>query len=74
MTSTTAERELKQAMKNITQSRNDCGLPDEVSASASYLGRTTRGTRIGSNSSCNVTDNYNVVAFGDLSSSTVGFT
>jgi hypothetical protein len=74
MTSTTAERELKQAMKNITQSRNDCGLPDEVSASASYLGRTTRGTRIGSNSSCSVTDNYNVVAFGDLSSSTVGFT
>jgi hypothetical protein len=74
MSATTAEAALKQAMKNITQSRNDCGLPDEVSASASYLGRTTRGTRIGSSSSCSVTDNHNVVAFGDLSSSTVGFT
>lgn len=74
MTTNTAELELKRAMRNITRSRNDCGRPDEVSATAVYEGRTTRGTHIGGNSSCTVSDNHNVVAFGNLSSSTVGFT
>jgi hypothetical protein len=74
LTIASAEYQLKRSVSNITHSRNDCGLADQVSAVARYDGRTTRGTHIGSNSTCTTTDDVNVVAFGDLSSSTVGFT
>jgi hypothetical protein len=68
------EATLKHAVGNITHERNDCGRPDTVSARAIYDGRTNLGTHIGTNAACNRTDGHNVIAFGDLPSSTLGFT
>jgi hypothetical protein len=68
------EAVLKHAVGNITHERNDCGRPDTVSARAIYDGRTNLGTHIGTNAACNRNDGHNVIAFGDLPSSTLGFT
>jgi hypothetical protein len=68
------EAVLKHAVGNITHERNDCGVADHVSARAIYDGRTNLGTHIGTDAACRKTDGHNVVAFGDLPSSTLGFT
>jgi Matrixin len=45
---------------NVTEARNDCGLPDEVNAQATYMGTTDQ-------SSCtNESDGENVVGFDSL--------
>jgi hypothetical protein len=59
---------LKQAFSNVTSARNDCGLGDNVSATASYVGTTTRKP------SCSTNDGVNVVGFKSLSRSTLART
>ncbi len=68
------ERVLKHAVGNITHERNDCDRADHVSARAIYDGNTNLGTHIGTDAACHRTDGHNVVAFGDLPPSTLGFT
>ena len=41
---------------------NDCGLADNVSATARYDGRTTRNVQISNDTVCTGTDGHNVVA------------
>ena len=67
-----AEAALKKAATNITRSRNDCGLADQVSATQVYQGRTGTGAQIGSDGSCKNGDGKNVVGFGDLPASYLG--
>lgn len=56
---------LKRAFSNITNANNDCGLAVSLSASASYLGTTTRTAK------CNSYDGHNVISFRDLPSGTM---
>jgi Matrixin len=64
---------VRAAATNITHAENDCGLPDNVSATATYRGSTTKSPNIGV-STCSSSDGTNVVGFGDLASSDLGFT
>jgi hypothetical protein len=59
---------LKNAFANITGARNDCGLGDNVSASAAYQGQTTRRP------ACATYDGYNVVGFKSLSGNRLAVT
>jgi hypothetical protein len=47
----------RRAFDNITQARNDCGLPDNVSAEAIFIGSTDEVP-------CALTNAHNVVGFG----------
>jgi len=51
---------LKRSFDNITTARNDCGLPDRVSAEHRYLGTTERRP------DCLRRDGHNVIGFGRL--------
>ena len=51
---------LKRSFSNVTGVRNDCGLPDNVSATHTFLGTTTSRAR------CNRRDFQNVVGFHSL--------
>lgn len=51
---------LKKSFSNITSARNDCGLPDNVSATHTYLGTT------GNRARCGRRDSHNVVGFRQL--------
>ncbi len=57
---------LARAANNITNGRNDCGLPDAISATNLYRGTTSRAPNIGSGGGCRGRDGYNVVGFGTL--------
>ncbi len=59
---------VKRAFANITGARNDCGLADNVSASAAYQGTTWRRAK------CNGRDGYNVVGFRSLSADVLAYT
>jgi len=64
---------VRAAATNITHAENDCGLPDNVSATATYRGSTIKSPNIGV-STCSSSDGTNVVGFGDLASTDLGFT
>lgn len=51
---------LRRSFTNITSARNDCGMPDNVSATHTYLGTT------GARAKCGRRDFQNVVGFGRL--------
>jgi hypothetical protein len=53
---------IKRSYGNITKARNDCGRADRVSATASFLGKTT------AKPSCKTRDGRNVVGFKALPS------
>jgi hypothetical protein len=69
-----AERILEQAATNIVTGRNSCGLPDRISATERYLGRTTRRPNISPNGTCGAPDGHNVVGFGTLPLGDMGLT
>jgi hypothetical protein len=70
-----AEQALRDAAVNITHMDNNCGAVDSVSATVSYLGRTTRAVDMDVNANCsNNPDGYNVVSFGTLPSPLIAFT
>jgi hypothetical protein len=58
---------IKRAFANVTGARNDCGLADNVSATAAYKGTTSRRAK------CNARDGYNVVGFRSLSADTLAY-
>ena len=48
---------VQRSFDNITQARNDCGLPDRVGAEAIYIGTTSEVP-------CELSNEHNVVGFG----------
>lgn len=65
---------LKKSFKNVVNARNDCGRADNVSATHSYLGTTSRKPAISAAGSCMSPDGHNVIGFGSLDGSYAGFT
>lgn len=71
------ETDLRSAVRSITTARNDCGLPDRVSARATYLGRTSRkpGVRVDARLTVHCpNDGQSVVGFGVLPPGIAGMT
>lgn len=66
ITKTGAESALRRAVRNVTSSRNSCGLADRVDARARYLGRTNRRPNIHADAGCGTPDGRSVVGFGKL--------
>jgi len=64
----------RRANTNITHQHNHCGYSDQVSATAEYLGSTSRLAGISSRGSCVSNDGQNVVSFGSLPSGTLAVT
>lgn len=69
-----AEAAIRDSTTNITTGRNNCGLTDAISASQSYMGRTTTATNITNAGGCSSRDGKNVTGFGDLPSGTLAVT
>lgn len=67
------EKALKRAANNITASRNSCSMTDQVSATHSYLGKTSSPAQITSTAQCAATGNgLNSVGFGTLPKGVLG--
>ncbi|MFF3886501.1 matrixin family metalloprotease [Streptomyces sp. NPDC001914] len=62
------------AINNITGSYNNCGLEDQVNASASYQGTTTYEADINSSGTCTEEDGKSTWDAGDLPSTRVAIT
>lgn len=65
---------IEQSFQNVVEARNDCGLPDRVSAAETYIGETSRKPGVTANGSCTGSDGYNVVGFGRLGGYYSGYT
>lgn len=65
---------IKKSFKNIVNSRNDCGLADEVTATSSYLGTTSRKPGVSASGSCTAPDGYSVIGFAPLDGYYAGYT
>lgn len=65
---------LKRSFANMTDSHNDCGLPDLVSATAHYKGTTTRNPSVNKRGRCASADGRNVIGFGSLPAGTLAVT
>jgi hypothetical protein len=65
---------IKRGFGNVTGARNDCGRGDNISATSSYLGTTSRKPAVTSNGSCGLRDGHNVVAFAPLGGGYAGYT
>lgn len=65
---------IKRSFDNITGARNDCGLPDTVSATSAYLGTTTVGPSVTARGRCSQKDGRNIVGFGSLPSGVLAVT
>jgi hypothetical protein len=61
---------VKTGMRVITESRNDCGMDDRVSAATEYLGATSRPASLCTGQE--VADQMNVVEFGALGGGLLG--
>jgi predicted Zn-dependent protease len=65
---------LRRAGTNIVTGRNTCRMPDRLTATQRYLGRTAAQPNISSASACLKPDGRSVVGFGTIDSSELGFT
>ena len=74
VTAGAAEAALQRAAHNIVSGRNSCGLPDRISATEHYLGRTTRSTDVRDDSTCGKPDGRSVVGFGTLAPTDMAIT
>jgi hypothetical protein len=57
---------IKRSFNNMTGARNDCGLPDTVSATSTYLGTTSAGPGVSRRGFCTAKDGKNVIGFAPL--------
>src|SRR5205823_3058069 len=74
LTPSAALATIKRAFNNVTGARNDCGRADNVSATSSYLGTTTRKPSVTSSGTCGTPDGHNVVGFAPLRGGFAGYT
>jgi hypothetical protein len=65
---------IKRSFNNVVGARNDCGRPDNISATHTYLGTTSRRPNVTSTGGCGTPDGYNVVGFAPLDGYYSGFT
>ncbi|HUP83981.1 MAG TPA: hypothetical protein VM284_07320 [Candidatus Limnocylindria bacterium] len=65
---------LERSIGNITEARNDCGLPDNVSATAQFMGTTDEKTGIIAPLECPAGDGVSIVGFGRLPPDILGLT
>jgi hypothetical protein len=65
---------IKKSFRNVTTSRNDCGMADQVSATSAYLGTTSRKPGVSGNGTCTGQDGHNVVGFGSMGGYYSGYT
>ena len=65
---------IRKAFRNITNSRNSCGMADQVSATHSYLGTTSRRPNVTQAGACGSPDGHSVVGFGNLNGYYAGYT
>jgi hypothetical protein len=65
---------IKRSFRNITRARNDCGMPDMVSATSRYLGTTSTKPGVSASADCLGQDGHNVVGFGSLGGYFSGYT
>ncbi len=65
---------IKRSFANMTGARNDCGLPDNVSATSKYLGATSSAPNVTKGGFCSARDGKNVIGFGQLPSGTLAVT
>lgn len=61
-----AERAIRGATGNITQTRNRCRLGDRVSAKADYMGNTSKLAQIDNSGWCARDDGKSIVSFGKM--------
>jgi hypothetical protein len=61
-----AEAAVRRAALNIVTGHNSCGLPDRISATEHYLGRTRTPTDVNGDSTCGKPDGKSVIGFGAL--------
>jgi hypothetical protein len=69
-----AEDALKRAFRNIVTEHNDCGRPDRVSATQTYLGVTAVRPNIDASGRCTSFDGHNVIGFGRLPGNVSAYT
>ena len=65
---------LRKAFRNVVNSRNTCGMADQVSATFDYLGTTTRRPNVTRAGNCDPSDGHSVVGFAPLRSYYAGVT
>lgn len=64
----------KHAAAGIVNSRNSCGMVDQVSATHTYLGTTSKAPGINGSGACTSMDNNNVIGWGKLPGGVLGVT
>ena len=69
-----AEAALERAAHNVVTGHNNCGIPDRISATERYLGRTTSPTDVGDDATCGTPDGRNEVGFGKLPAAVMALT
>jgi hypothetical protein len=65
---------LQRSFANITDAYNDCGLPDQVGATAAYQGDTGLKPNVNKRARCGRRDGVNVIGFGRLPWGTLAVT
>ncbi len=65
---------IKRSFRNVVNGRNDCGRPDRISATQSYLGTTSRKPGITAAGACSSPDGHSVIGFAALDGYYAGYT